>query len=48
MCEIINFIGRSYLVQIEGRLNAQQYVPEIPLPQRGSIIQLDNARPHVA
>lgn len=51
----INFMGRSDLVQIEGRLNAQRYVAEILRPHvlpllaaRGSIFQQDNARPHVA
>ena len=51
----INFMGRSDLVQIEGRLNVQRYVAEILCPHvlpllaaRGSIFQQDNARPHVA
>lgn len=51
----INFMGRSNLVHIEGRLNAERYVDEILRPHvlplvaaNGSIFQQDNARPHVA
>ena len=51
----INFMGRSDLVQIEGRLNAQRYVGETLLPHNlpllavpGSIFQQDNTQLHVA
>lgn len=52
---MINFNGRSPLVQIEGGLNAQRYVSEILAPHvvpvlaaQRSVFQQDNARPHSA